>query len=356
MKKGIILVPFMSGFGGTETVLKNLFNERKNVSNSYNLNIYSLGGSTDYTWTKGIPITIRWISSIRVIRTLYYLFIMPFNLFFYLRKRKPDFVISTNPVMWFLARKILPRTTPVIAWYHYSLAQKPIKTLFLNSADFYLAISSGIKKQLVDKGINKNKIFTIFNPVVSNTYIIKRPTKSVKFIYLGRLSLDGQKNLRELMDALEGINGNWTLELYGDQSTAQGLRKYVLEKDINSHIKWCGFVENPWQSIDSATALLLTSKYEGLPMVLCEAITHGVYCVSANTKTGPDDIINRNNGQLYHLGDVKELHFILQSIVDGVTLPPQEKITNSAKKFSASQYLERFDYAIDTITRTNHLN
>ena len=51
MKKGIILVPFMSGFGGTETVLKNLFNERKNVSNSYNLNIYSLGGSTDYTWT-----------------------------------------------------------------------------------------------------------------------------------------------------------------------------------------------------------------------------------------------------------------------------------------------------------------
>ena len=91
-------------------------------------------------------------------------------------------------------------------------------------------------------------------------------------------------------------------------------------------------------------------------MVLCEAITHGVYCVSADTKTGPDDIINRNNGQLYHLGDVKELHFILQSIVDGATLPPQEKITNSAKKFSASQYLERFNYAIDTITRTNHLS
>lgn len=352
MKKGIILVPFMTGYGGTETVIKNLFSKNTENKKDYSLEVYSLGGSIDYTWAKNIPINIKWISRRRSLRTIYYLLGMPINLYNFLRNKEPDFVISTNPVMWFLAKRIfsfLNKDTPVIAWYHYSLAQKPIKKIFLYSADYYLAISSGIKRQLINANIDENKIFTVYNPVVSDYRLIRRPT-SAKFVYLGRLELDGQKNLRELIDALKSVNGEWTLNLYGNESNADTLKKYIADSKIEKRIIWHGFEENPWQKIDSATLLLLTSKYEGLPMVLCEAISHGIYCISANTETGPEDIISKENGELYNLGDTEELQELLQSVIDNPqSLPSQKGIITSSKKFSVKNYQIRFNNAIKQI-------
>jgi UDP-D-galactose:(glucosyl)LPS alpha-1,6-D-galactosyltransferase len=54
-------------------------------------------------------------------------------------------------------------------------------------------------------------------------------------------------------------------------------------------------------------AIVLTSKYEGLPMVLNEAISMGIPVVSSNCETGPDDIINRNNGLIYNLESTADL-------------------------------------------------
>lgn len=351
MKKGILIVPFMTGYGGTETVIGNLFKARKDGYQSFKLKVYSIGGSLNYDWAKNVDLDIKWINKKRVIRDLYAMTIMPFNLFNYLRRERPAFIISTNPVIWYLAKKclkLLHRKTPVIAWYHYSIDQKPIKKLFLNAADYYLAISSGIKRQLVSRGIPDNRIFLVFNPITTDGHLIKRPAE-VHFIYMGRAMLDGQKNMRELIDALALLKGKWVLDLYGNEAQASKVKDYVTIKGINKNIVWHGFVNNPWKSLDQATALLLTSKYEGLPMVLCEAISHGVYCVSANTSTGPEDIINSQNGSLYSLGDEKKLAEILQSIINGKKLPSQHDIQETATKFLPIEYLKRFNDAITTI-------
>lgn len=351
MRKGILIVPFMTGYGGTETVIKNLFQARQTSPLDYNLKVYSIGGSFDYGWSKNIDIDIKWISKERKIRDIYALTLMPINLFNYLRREKPDFVISTNPVIWYLAKlclRILRRDTPVIGWYHYSIDQKPINKIFLRAADYYLAISSGIKKQLIKEGIEKEKIYLVFNPVETDEHIINRPADT-HFIYMGRVMLDGQKNLRELIDGLALVKGEWVLDIFGDDSQAETVKSYAASKKVAQHLRWHGFVKDPWLSIQSATALLLTSKYEGLPMVLCEAISHGIYCISANTSTGPDDIINKQNGKLYSLGNVKELAQALEEVVNNQSLPNQRQIQHTSQKFSPDQYRKRFDNAIKTI-------
>ena len=132
MKKGIILVPFMSWKGGTETVIHNLF---KSISNQqkYKLEVFSIGGSDNYNWTHGLKIHIKELSKNKKLRTLYYLTCLPFKILNIIKKAHPDFIISTNPVMWFLSKRVvqfLHLNIPVIAWYHYSLSQKPIKSLF----------------------------------------------------------------------------------------------------------------------------------------------------------------------------------------------------------------------------------
>lgn len=351
MKKGILVVPFMTGYGGTETVIGNLFKARKASPQDFKLKVYSIGGSFDYGWAEDVDLDIKWINKKRKIRDLYAMTIMPFNLLNYIRREHPAFVISTNPVIWYLAKvclRLLHRNTPVIAWYHYSIDQKPIKKLFLDAVDYYLAISSGIKRQLISRGIPADRIFLVLNPITTDGHIIKRPD-DIHFVYMGRIMLDGQKNLRELMDALALLKGKWILDLYGNEAQASDVKNYANTKGIAQNIVWHGFVNNPWEKLDQATALLLTSKYEGLPMVLCEAVSHGVYCVSANTSTGPEDIINNQNGSLYTLGDAKKLAEILQSIINGKKLPAQYDIQETATKFLPVEYLKRFNEAITTI-------
>lgn len=47
-------------------------------------------------------------------------------------------------------------------------------------------------------------------------------------------------------------------------------------------------------------------------MVLLEAMSRGIYCVASNCETGPADIVNKNNGQLFEVGNVDELTHKLQ--------------------------------------------
>ncbi|HIS89071.1 glycosyltransferase [Limosilactobacillus reuteri] len=354
MKKGIIIVPFMTGFGGTETVIKNLFKARLMSEQAFELKVYSIGGSFDYSWAENVKIDIKWISKRRFLRDLYALTIMPLNIFNYLRKENPDFVISTNPVIWYLAKKslkLLKRKTPVIAWYHYSIDQKPIKHIFLNSADYYLAISSGIKEQLKKRGISSNRIFLIFNPITTNLRLINRPQSTPHFLYIGRVMLDGQKNLRELLNALSGVKGELKLDIYGNTSQATPVKEYARKLGVDKNIIWHGFVKKPWSVINRATALILTSKYEGLPMVLCEAISHGVYCISADISTGPEDIINNYNGELYPSGNSKKLTKIIQKIIDNKKMPTPLMIQKTSKKFMPEVYLLNFNKAVEKIMK-----
>lgn len=354
MQKGIIFVPFMTGKGGTETVIHNLFKSIKSNKN-LNLKVYSIGGSFNYDWTNGVNVNIQEISNSRGIRTLYYLTFLPHKIAKIIKKEKPDFIISTNPVMWFLSKNAVQRqklNIPVVAWYHYSLKQKPIKKIFLNSADYYLAISSGIKKQLMEQGVSEEKISLIFNPVDSDYHLISRPTDNVThFIYLGRVDLDKQKNVRELLTGLSSVEGNWVLDIYGDEKKAQQAKELTYQLNISGNINWKGFVTNPWSKINDASVLTLTSNYEGLPMVLIEAISHGVCCVSSNIETGPNDIIkNGKNGFLYKPHDIQKLTGLLQNIVNKqLPLPDQDQIIQSSKKFSLDNYGNYFSDAINKV-------
>ena len=217
------------------------------------------------------------------------------------------------------------------------------------SADYYLAISSGIKKQLIQLGIPSQKISLIFNPVVSDYHIIDRPTSECRFIYLGRVDLDKQKNIKDLLIALSKVIGKWQLNIYGDNSNAQPVQKLVNTLNLQDKIKWNGFLNDPWNNIPKVSALVLTSNYEGLPMVLCEAISHGVYCISSDIETGPDDIIqNGVNGHLYMPNNIKQLTKQLQWVITHHNeLPNQQLIIESSKKFSLDNYGKYFTKAVD---------
>lgn len=363
MKKAIIAVPYLKGMGGTETVIKNFAEalDVKKIDNDISWKLISFGGSDKSDWLKDWNKKVYNFSKMRDIQLVAYATIMPFLIASILKKEKPDFFIATNPIIWSIAYKFKKSVSPntkIIAWYHYSFKMKRIKPKYLQRADEFWAISTGIEKELVSLGVSKTKIRVIFNPInVQSTSYVKRSSNNNHYIYIGRIDYDGQKNVAELIHALAKVEGNWTCDLYGsvDDNTKIKLYRLAKKNKIDNKIHFKGFYSNVWKKINNGDILVLTSKFEGLPMVLCEAAAHGLFLVAANCPTGVADIVDpKKNGRLYKPGNYLELASILNEIEEGkIKINSQSDIVNSVNKFGYKSYKSRI---IDSLQKLERMN
>lgn len=146
------------------------------------------------------------------------------------------------------------------------------------------------------------------------------PLTGKTVIAVGRYSY--QKALDRLVDAwslvmdqLEPDNG-WKLWLVGDGETRPELEKQIIRLRLQDSVV-LGKVEKDIARVyQEASILALSSRYEGLPMVLLEAETFGVPCVSFACKCGPKDVIrDRENGLLVPEGNVPRLADALLKLI-----------------------------------------
>lgn len=350
MKNITIFIPYMTGFGGTETVITNLFSEyNRSDQKDYQLSLINVGGFENGEWLAPVKRKkVIWLHRNKWLRKLQYLILLPFILWRQVRKNPQlDIAISTNPVMWCLLswiKKLTRRDFQVVSWYHYSLGSKKVSNFMLKSADKHLAISTGIAEQINATGVAKQHVKTIFNPILKKDLQIQRTKNNDKcrFIYVGRVMLDGQKNLRTIFDCLAKVHGSWHLEIIGN-GYDQEIRDYLIKLGIKSRVKFSGFKTDAWNDLIEADCLLLASKYEGLPMVLNEAISVGIPVLSYDCPTGPRDIINQQNGILVPNGDTKAYIKELQKFIDRKHhFDNVSEIKNSIQKFYSENYFSTF--------------
>ncbi|EKK21026.1 glycosyltransferase [Fructilactobacillus florum] len=355
MKTIMIFVPFMTGYGGTETVIKNLFAEynKKDDQKTPKLILSSIGGTINQNWLKDIKnLQVINLSRHKLIRKGEYLLSLFFILNHQIRKKRPQIVISNSYIIWYcltLLKRIFKYEYQVLAWYHFSLESHQVPPKFLKAADGYLVISTGISHQLQQYGIPDEKINVIFNPInkTDNAVARSQPDTPTEFLYVGRVMLFGQKNLHELFDALNQVSGSWHLTIYGVGEIAAA-QAYVDKLDMTELVDFKGFSANLWSKIKVCDALVLTSVFEGLPMVLNEAISNGIPVISSDCDTGPDDIVNVDNGFLYKSGQTTQLTAELQKFVSRtVDFTDDEKIKQSIRKFYSDNYFDVFMQALN---------
>ena len=86
------------------------------------------------------------------------------------------------------------------------------------------------------------------------------------------------------------------------------LKNYILKNKLSKNVKLINFVKNPFCFIKQADLFVLSSRYEGLPNVLLEALVLKKFIISSNCPTGPNEILDRgNNGILFKTGSYKLL-------------------------------------------------
>lgn len=350
----------VSGFGGMETVIRDVIHLFYSVLPDAECKMFFFcrNDKMDKTWLNGIDYKCSF-SNIRLgfLRRAKYI-----NTFsHWLRENKPDVVVCIDVVSCLYAhkaRKQVGMNFPVFSWPHFSLDHKKHAEC-INYADKHLAISSGIKKQMMAHGVPESAISVIYNPVEPKSIIIPpaEMNEQANFIYIGRMKFEGQKRIKDLLEGLSQVEGSWHLHVLGDGSDFEKCKAYSKELNIDGHITWYGWQAKPWEvvqkEIKKVSALLLTSSFEGFPMTLLEAMSYGVPCISANCISGPEDIILPGiNGHMYQPGDINGFTSLLNQYASGAIRLVHENIPSTIREFYSSTYFERLKNTIlPTVSR-----
>jgi UDP-D-galactose:(glucosyl)LPS alpha-1,6-D-galactosyltransferase len=267
----------------------------------------------------------------------------------------PDIIITLNTLPCLISRRSLRLArskAKLITWMHLPPAER-YRPHYLTLADHHLAISSEIKNQLVQLGINKDRIDTIFNPVTKTEIVIERPEKA-QFLYIGRVHYEDQKRLKDMLEACALLQGEWTLDIIGDGPDLNKCQFYAEQLNVANKINWHGWQAKPWDytltHIKQVSALLLTSDHEGFPLVLLEALSRGVYCIASDCISGPGEIIQPGrNGVLYPPRDINKLREAMQMTIDGVALPSHDAIKQSVERFYEDKFMTHLVGILDEI-------
>lgn len=206
----------------------------------------------------------------------------------------------------------------------YSLAKG---TIFLTDND----------AQLINRKLKKSNVCAIDNispfkrPTLSNT-----ERKENIVLAAGRFTY--QKNFERLIKLWSELNtSSWKLVLVGDGPEKQHLLNLVDDLNIRN-ITFHAPTSEIEKMYSKAKIFVMTSRYEGFPMVLIEAQTFGLPAIAFDCKTGPSEIIiNNNSGFLIDVENNEEFKIKLLSLIN-------DKILLSEMSCNASANASRFTY------------
>lgn len=148
---------------------------------------------------------------------------------------------------------------------------------------------------------------------------------------------DYQKNFEALIDIWSRVAPDfpdWRLDIYGDG----GLREALQERVDRLGLRHSLTLQRPTKQIAqeylSSSVYAMTSRYEGLPMVLLEAQSVGLPIISYTCKCGPRDIITDSvDGFLVEEGDADMFASKLRLLMSDVAL--RTRMSNAGHKASA---------------------
>ena len=248
-----------------------------------------------------------------------------------------------------LGTRIIVRSNSSPSGWSKNYIKKKLFKLILGFADTIIVNSIDFKKEFRKK-FNLNTVM-IYNPL-NKEEIIKLSKKKINFpffdnskkalklINIGRFT--DQKDQITLLKSVNEIKNkvNFKLLIIGRGINFYNLKKFIIKNKLNKKIKIINFQKNPFPYLKKADLFILTSKYEGLPNVLLEAITLKKDIISTNCPTGPREILK--NGKYGFLCKVENYQEISKKIISYQKIKHQIKLYNV--KELAYKSLSRFDY------------
>ena len=193
-----------------------------------------------------------------------------------------------------------------------------MRYIYKKSDNFILLSSSFIEKFEDYTRIRPaSKLLVLTNPITvdSSDFKYSLRNKRKEIIFVGRVD-ENQKRISRVIDTwklLENLYSDWSLTIVGDGSERVKEEKRIKELGLK-HIHFVGF-QKPIEYYKRASILILTSEYEGFPLVLAECMSFGVIPVVYGSYSAVYDIIvDGYNGLIYPKHDCFNPYLMAEKI------------------------------------------
>lgn len=212
--------------------------------------------------------------------------------------------------------------------------QIPMRIMYQTGKAVPIAISKEIGEQLVSYYNLKNKPEVISNPVDVKRFEIRRVTHNgTVIVNAGRLSK--QKNQKLLIDIvgelskeIKGIK----LIILGDGPLKEELSSYIADTGLSGLVELKGNVDNIEEYYAQADIFALSSIYEGVPLVILEAMAAGLPVITTDVG-GIKDILGEG-GILIPSGDKERYIVSLRKLIQNLTA--RDELGKKAHRISAA--------------------
>lgn len=221
-------------------------------------------------------------------------------------------------------------------------------------ADKIVTVSSAMQNEIIHHfNIGQNKVTYIYNPIVNEKLYqlakcsIEHPwyrdEKGPLILAVGRLT--AQKDYPTLIKAFSQLRyqvHEARLVILGEGEDRESLNELVQASHLQSYVSLPGFISNPFPYMKRASLFVLSSRWEGLPGVLIQAMACGTPVVSTDCPTGPSEILENGKwGRLVPVGDVQALAQAMLEALEDVKHPDVKlRAAEFSDDIAITKYLE----------------
>lgn len=223
---------------------------------------------------------------------------------------------------------------------------------FYRQADAVIAVSEGVRQDLLKiTGLPPERFHVVRNPVITAEMEIQSnaelddpwflPGAPPVIMGLGRLT--EQKDFFTLLQAFAQLRADRPCRLLilgegGDRPKLEGL---AAELGVADDLRLPGFEANPYRYLRRAQLFVLSSRWEGSPNALTEAMALGIPVVAADCPSGPNELLpGAGVGELVPMGEPAVMAAAMRRMLDAP--PPAAAIRAAVADYNVSRSAQHY--------------
>lgn len=234
----------------------------------------------------------------------------------YLIDLLPVVIVIGKPELFLEAASFLRQAVPdkvrIISVVHNG--EEKIYGLYNRYRDYtdaYVGVSEDIKRDLVERGMPAERVFSITCPVPCDKVLSRSYTmdagQPIKIGYAGRVVILQKRMdlLLKMIEILENKDVNFCMEIAGDGPYREEMQRIVMEEGWDKNVRFLGALDREdipafWKRQDICVNI---ADAEGRCISKLEAMAGGAVPVMTRTAGNPEDITEGVNGYMVEIGD-----------------------------------------------------